>query len=106
MKISGRKPIARTTRTQGPVPGSGPVKADNAVRIEPAADVELSESLAEVNTAKTALAAMPDVRTEKIEAIKPRIEDGSYEVDSKVVAKKMVDSSLRESAEQKLSSKG
>jgi len=106
MKISGRKPIARTTRTQGPAPASGPAKAHDSVKIEPAADVELSESLTEVNTAKAAVAAMPDVRTEKVEAIKPRIEDGSYEVDSKVVAKRMVDASLRESAEQKRASRG
>lgn len=102
MKISGRKPIARTTSTKKASPASGKAQTDASAKIEsPASEVELSESLHEIDGAKETLATMPNVRVERVQEIKPRVDDGSYKVESKVVAKKMVDASLRESALEK-----
>ena len=77
-------------------------KTDASARIDsPASEVELSESMLEIEGAKETLASMPNVRTERVQEIKPRVDDGTYKVQSEVVAKKMVDSSLRESASKK-----
>lgn len=103
MRISRRKPVGQT----GPVspvtprkPAEG--KVEGATRSEErAADVDISHSSREIDGARETLAAMPDVRAERVEQIKPIVDDGSYQVDSKVLAKKVVDSSLRESAHEK-----
>ena len=100
MKITDRKSIGRTA---GPIatPRLGPApKVDAAVRREvPEADeVVLSQSLHEVDRAKKALAALPDVRIDKVRDVKPRVADGSYQVDSRAVAKRMVDTAVPESA--------
>ena len=101
MKISGRKPIGRATGAKAPARPSGGPKADTASKIEsPASEVELSTSLQEIESAKEAFAGISDVRVERVQEIKPRVDDGSYKVQSEVVAKKMVDSALRESASQ------
>ncbi|MFP4381236.1 MAG: flagellar biosynthesis anti-sigma factor FlgM [Candidatus Sumerlaeia bacterium] len=105
MKISGRKSIRPTSPLSGPAK-TGPAekvdRSDRGDRVEErAADVELSSSLQQVDKAADAVRAMPDVRIEKIEEVKPLVEDGSYKVESKVLAKDMVDASLRESAMQK-----
>jgi anti-sigma28 factor (negative regulator of flagellin synthesis) len=44
---------------------------------------------------------LPDVRLEKVEALKPKVDDGTYHVESHEIAKRMVDESLRESARAK-----
>ncbi len=99
MKISGRKPIARTTSAKAPARPSDASKADAASRIDsPASEVELSLSTQGIESAKEALGAMSNVRVERVQEIKPRVDDGSYKVESEVVAKKMVDSALLESA--------
>lgn len=100
MKISGRKPIRPSSPVSGP---AQPPKVDKAQSpaIERATDVELSESLKEVDHAREILAAMPDMRAERVEEIKPRVDDGSYQVESGKIAKRIVDSSLRESAKKK-----
>ncbi len=69
-------------------------------------DVVLSPSAQQVEKAAGALAALPDVKMEKIEEIKPRLEDGTYRVQSEVVARRMVDASIRESARLKKPRRG
>ena len=99
MKISGRKPVARISPAQGVSRTSKRAKVESHSPIEPSAtDVKISESFHEVQRANEILAGLPDVRVDKIGEIKPRVDDGSYNVESEVVAKKMVDSALRESA--------
>lgn len=97
MKISGRKPVS------GPSPVGGVPRVPRADKaqtppVEKATDVEISSSSREVTKARAVLAAFPDVRVEKVAEIKPLVDEGSYKVESQVVAKKMVDTSLRESA--------
>lgn len=108
MKISGRKQVGSTNPLSGASrPKSDPVKADAGSGIDGrAADVNLSESLREMDHARQALASMPDVRAEKVGALKPVVDDGTYHRESKVIAKKMVDSALRESAQSRVSTKG
>lgn len=99
MRISGRKTVGGAA----PVGGTArPASQDKAEKLQApilpkADDVELSASSREVDKAKALLAGMSDVRAEKIEGIKPLVVDGSYRVETRQVAKKIVDSSLRES---------
>ena len=52
--------------------------------------VSLSPQAKERLNAQRALAAIPDVRPEKVEGIKARIADGSYRIDSEQIAAKMI----------------
>ena len=102
MKISGRKqvggaaPVGKTSKARSDAkvdgPAAGPAEAD---------DVALSGTVQEVEAATETVKAMPDVRIEKVDALKPVVDDGSYHVEGRVIAKKMVDTSLRESAQMK-----
>lgn len=50
--------------------------------------VSLSDTLAKL---EATLAEVPDVNIAKVEAIKQSIEDGSYQIDSQELARKMID---------------
>jgi len=50
----------------------------------------LSSIAKDVQIAKTALKKVPDVRMDKIEPIQKRIESGTYNIDAKAVATKMM----------------
>jgi len=52
--------------------------------------VDLSSQSKELNKISEALAAAPDVRAEKVEALKKQVESGQYQVDSDTVAEKMI----------------
>ena len=99
MRISGRKPIGGTSPLAGVSRSSSQDKADSlATPVLPRNDdVELSASSREVDKAKSLLDAMPDTRPEKVQELKPLVENGSYRIAAGHVAKKMVDSALRES---------
>jgi negative regulator of flagellin synthesis FlgM len=56
--------------------------------------VELSTQSREMHRAHEVLQMTPDVRAEKVNAIKQRIEEGQYRVDSQAVAEKMIRESL------------
>lgn len=102
MKISGRKPVVRTTGPGGPLQPSESVERpeiESASAVESGAtDVALSDTLRDVNRAKEMLSEMSDVRVDRIKEIKPRVDDGSYKIENELVAKRMVDSAIRESA--------
>jgi negative regulator of flagellin synthesis FlgM len=105
MKISGRKSATRPAAVGSPFRVTEVAKRSGTEQVErresPATDVELSESTREVAHASELLAELPDVRVDRIEEIRPRIEDGSYKVESRVVAKRLVDAALRESVLQR-----
>jgi len=54
--------------------------------------VELSTRKGEIEKLDKAVNALPDVRSERVAALKQQIADGSYKVDSKDVAAKMLQS--------------
>src|SRR5437660_1542101 len=58
----------------------------------PKADsVTLSDSARSLAAAREAVQQVPDVREGKVADIKQRVESGTYEVSSRVLARKMVD---------------
>jgi len=56
--------------------------------------VEISSRAQEMKSARDALEAQPDVRAEKVEQVKSRIEQGTYEVNGKQIAEKIIRDSL------------
>jgi negative regulator of flagellin synthesis FlgM len=60
----------------------------------PTADsVTLSDSARSLAAARDAVKSAPDVRDAKVADIKQRVDTGTYEVSSRVLAKKIVDAS-------------
>lgn len=99
MKISGRKSVGGA----GPMGQAGKAKEKPQVESQAsvqsgAADVNLSEGMREAERARQMTRALPDVRAEKVSELKPVVNDGTYHRESTVIAKKLVDSSLQESA--------
>jgi negative regulator of flagellin synthesis FlgM len=58
--------------------------------------VTLSETSKEIQRAREVIEAEPDVRREEVEAIKNKVEKGTYEVDAEKTAEKMLESFLDE----------
>lgn len=56
----------------------------------PSTKAELSGKAKEMATAHAAAASAPDVREDKIAALKRRIQEGTYEIDSEKIADRMV----------------
>jgi negative regulator of flagellin synthesis FlgM len=67
---------------------SGAPETQNQVPTED--KVDLSAQSKEMNKIHEVLNATPDVRTEKVEALKKQVEAGQYEVNSNSVAEKML----------------
>jgi len=60
-----------------------------------AAKSEISGKAKEMAKAKAVASNAPDVREEKVAALKKRISEGSYSVDAQAVADRMVDEHMR-----------
>ena len=56
--------------------------------------VELSSQAKEIRQIRAALANSPDVREDKVTALKREIESGKYQIQPDAVANKMIDESL------------
>ena len=102
MKISGRKPLRGS-----PSPVGGPDRRSQNLQTETASEseslkpfigVRISHASQIVASAGAAIAAMPDVRVDKVNEIRGAVDDGWYTVESEVLAKRMVDEAIRESA--------
>lgn len=57
--------------------------------------VDLSQNARDLKLAQAALRDLPEIRSEKVAALKQQIEDGSYEIEPKKIAGKMIEESLR-----------
>ena len=56
--------------------------------------VSLSPQAREFHAARAAIAVMPEIREEKVAAIRAQIEAGTYEVDSEKIAGRMIEDAL------------
>jgi negative regulator of flagellin synthesis FlgM len=87
MKITGNDEIAKyinetaVTRTKEPAQ-KGPTPGDTIVN--------LSQRSKEVQKAEKAIESEPDIRSEKVQAIKDEIEKGTYKIDYEETAGKML----------------
>ena len=58
--------------------------------------VNLSRASKEMQLAKEAIASAPEVREDKVAAIREKIESGNYQIDNQAVAEKLVGSFIDE----------
>src|SRR5512136_450278 len=69
-------------------------KAGAANNLVPEEKVNLSTTAKDVQNLSSAISKLPDVREEKVQALKDQIEKGTYKVDAEKTAEKMVGESL------------
>jgi negative regulator of flagellin synthesis FlgM len=72
------------------------VEAETKASSQQVDRVDLSIRSKELKRIEEVVASAPDVRAERVEALKKLIEDGKYEVDSKALAQKMIEEALFE----------
>ena len=69
-------------------------KQINGTASVPEEKVSLSEQARDVQNIKKAINELPDVRQEKVDALKEKINQGTYDVNGEKVAQKMIGESL------------
>lgn len=95
MKITGNDEIAKyindtaVTRTKEPAQ-KVPTPADVTQKSEGDTIVSLSQRSKEVQRAEKAIESESDIRSEKVQAIKDQIEQGTYKIDYEETAEKML----------------
>ena len=86
---SGRTSKAKEARETRETRRSG--KGESAVLPQSQEKVEVSPRAKEAAQARSAAAAAPDVREDKVAKIKQSMQNGNYSVDADMVASRMVD---------------
>lgn len=98
MKLTGILPQIKTEKVQlKKTEGATASKADLSKTL-PADKVELSAGSLDVQKAREILEQTPDIRVDKVQALKEKIAGGEYEIDPHRLADKMLLSLLSESA--------
>ncbi len=94
MKIENPYQRFAVQNTEQVKQAQGEIQKSNRQALEGASNrgdrVELSQTAREMKKIESVLRTTPDVRAEKIKAIKEQIEAGTYEVDSKKIANAML----------------
>ena len=66
-------------------------KVDAEKRVQKDDKLEISQAGKDINVAKKAIKESPDVREDKIEAIKKQMAEGTYSVSTEALADKILD---------------
>lgn len=95
MKIEGSRPpenqeVLLRTQKSGKQEAA-PVTSENPQRISKSDQVHLSEKAKELDKLKQVIQQMPEIRTDKVEALKKSIQEGTYKVDSFQIAGKILE---------------
>ena len=89
-----RQQAAATAGTRGAQGASDAGNAGNAGSVNGAGRrtdrVQLSPQAQEMQRALDAVAAQPDVRAERVAELRQQVADGTYEVDARAIASRMV----------------
>ena len=99
MKISGDKPYVLPTYLKKPEEENKVSPEKNRPKDSPGADrVEISTKAREreIKAIRELVESAPDVREEKVTALKTAVEEGTYRVKGEEVAKKMIKESIDE----------
>ncbi len=88
MKINYTPQISKTMKTYGKK--TGKAQAAKTPRLN-SDKIDISSSSKDVNLASKAIKDLPDVRMEKISAIKEELDNGTYHVSSIDIAEKMIE---------------
>lgn len=85
IRTDNKVEVKKTSKVQGESGGMGTVASDK---------VELSTNSRDVQKMQEILAQTPEMRMEMIESLKKEIDAGTYKVDSRDIADKMMDDLL------------
>ena len=94
MRITGGKPpegqdvYLRAQKIQGK---DATVDGQNVAGVKKTDQVELSGRAREVEDLKAGIRSIPDIRRDRVDAIKKAIESGNYRVDPGKIAEKMLE---------------
>lgn len=97
MKLTGIFPQVKTEKVPLKKSGGEVASSADAGKTLPADRVELSAGSQDVQKAKAILAQTPDVRADKVQALREKIADGDYTVDPHRIADSLLTSLLSES---------
>lgn len=84
--------IARTEATREKSPAASAPAANGASGIPGSDRVELSGARPDLEQLKRELAALPEVRPDRVALAKQKLQDGGYQLDGTLVARKMMES--------------
>jgi len=87
IRTDNKVEIKKTRKLEGGAENAGPSAADT---------VDLSSSSRDVQKMKEILEQTPPMRLEMIESLKKQIDEGTYQVDARDIADKMLDDLLAE----------
>ena len=87
IRTDNKVEVKKARKLEGGPEGTGPSAADT---------VDLSSNSRDVQKMKEILAQTPETRMEMIESLKKQIDEGTYQVDSRDIADKMLDELLSE----------
>lgn len=97
MKITGKNPYvnldayAKNVKDKERIDNQGKNAANQVVKED---KVVLSQEAKRVQEAKKLMESIPDIREEKIAKVRAQIENGTYQVEEKKLAAKMIKESL------------
>jgi len=94
MKIYGNKPPEKqdaAVKAQKAVKSEQIIGQGAVQKVNPVDKVDLSGKAKGMAEMTSAINQMPEIRTEKVEAIGKSVNDGTYKVDPEKVASKMID---------------
>jgi len=97
MKITGENPFVKLDAYVKNIKQKGKVDASSehgSGEIIKEDNVVLSPEAKEIQEAKRVLDSLPDVREEKVREIKRQVENGTYRIEEKKIAAKIVRDSL------------
>ena len=93
--INPRAYVSGTTETQK-VDGREDQPVEKNVELTQSDTVSLSKESKDIQLAEEALAAEPDIRTEKVDPIKQKVAEGTYEVNAEKVAGALIGTHISE----------
>ncbi|MCB2183511.1 MAG: flagellar biosynthesis anti-sigma factor FlgM [Desulfobulbaceae bacterium] len=87
VRTENKVEVKKSRKVEGELGGAGPVSSDK---------VQLSSNSRDVQKMQEILSQTPEMRMEMIEALKQQIDAGTYKVDARDIADKMMDDLLAE----------
>lgn len=73
---------------------AAPEKPAGSAAVKQGETVDLSTMARDIQQAKVAVSGLPDVREDKVQAIKAQVEKGTYNVSGEQIAQNMVEESI------------
>ena len=90
----GQKSVEATKQAQDTAAKAEKSRAGEVRQTGKSADIEISDNARLMRKATEVVQNSPDIRADKVAALKKAIQDGSYKVDSEKVAEKVLEEHL------------